>query len=223
MIKIKNWEKWQSYRKDRGTPPWIKIHRNLMSNPEWAVLSDSEKGQLVSMWIVAADKGGVIPADKNIIRKICQLDEAPNVNKFIELGFLDADMTPTCQPNDALETETETETETESIPKKTKPRKKTPIVEIGYIPPEWIPLDTWNGFLEHRNDIKAKFSVKAQELTVKKLDKWRTKGHDITEILNNSIMNGWKGVFEPKGNKSTSSQNRYMSAAARAVKNMEET
>lgn len=101
MIKIVNWDKWQSYRKDRGTPPWIKIHRNLMSNPEWATLSDAEKGQLVSIWITAADKNGEITADKNIIKKMCMLDNAPDINKFIQLGFL----TKERQPHDAPEAE----------------------------------------------------------------------------------------------------------------------
>lgn len=111
-IYISNWDKWQSYRSDRGTPPWIKIYRNLMTNAEWISLSDSEKGQLVSMWIAAADKLGKLPADKKVIKKICSLDVEPNINKFIDLGFLyvnDAKMTSNWRQLDAPETETETE------------------------------------------------------------------------------------------------------------------
>ena len=117
-LNIQSWDKWQTYRKDRGTPPWIKVHRNLMTNPDWAILTDSQKGQLVSIWLVAADKNGTIPHDPVIIKKICQLDTEPDVNKFIDLGFLtpswqpdDNQMTTTWQPDDAPETETETETE----------------------------------------------------------------------------------------------------------------
>jgi len=113
VIAINNWDKWQSYRKDRGTPPWIKIHRNLMTNPEWAILSDSEKGQLVSLWIVAADKNGTLPtSDTQVLQKIAALDTPPNINKFTQLGFMtttcqpdDNQMTTTCQPDDAPETE----------------------------------------------------------------------------------------------------------------------
>jgi len=115
-MNVANWEKWQSYRKDRGTPPWIKVHRNLLSNQEWVSLSDSEKGQLVSMWLLAADKKGVIPDNATVLQKMCLLDKAPNISKFIDLGFLST----TCQPHDnqvttmndicdAPETETETE------------------------------------------------------------------------------------------------------------------
>lgn len=124
-VRMTGWDKWQSYRRDRGTPPWIKVHRNLMSNAEWASLSDSEKGQLVSMWVVAADKGGEIPSDPNILRKVCQLDEAPNINKFIELQFIeaggchdDAKVTPDRRQGDAPETEAYIIEEERKNPKK---------------------------------------------------------------------------------------------------------
>ena len=134
-IRMTNWDKWQSYRRDRGAPPWIKVHRNLMSNAEWATLSDAEKGQLVSIWLVAADKNGELPADPTILRKMCQLDEAPNVNKFIELGFMsssgcqdDAVLTPIPRRSDAPETETEAETERkrEAVAKSADPSPDLP-------------------------------------------------------------------------------------------------
>ena len=118
-LKIRNWEKWQSYRKDRGQPPWIKIHRCVMRNPEWVGLSDAERGQLVAIWLLAADNNGTIPASPLIIRKLCYLDNDPDINKFKELGFIckddehqsDIDVTPTRRQHDPPETETETERE----------------------------------------------------------------------------------------------------------------
>ena len=87
-MKVKNWEVWQSFRKDRGSPPWIKLHRNLFSNTEWMELTDAEKGQLISIWLLAADKSGTIPDSPTVIQKMCMLDTPPNLNKFIELEFL---------------------------------------------------------------------------------------------------------------------------------------
>ena len=72
----------------RGTPPWIKVYRNLLSNPEWVGLTDAEKGQLVSIWILAADKGGVVPDNPSVIQKMCMLDSPPDLDKFGALGFL---------------------------------------------------------------------------------------------------------------------------------------
>ncbi len=130
-MKIHDWNQHQSYRQDRGAPPWIKIHRGLMSNPKWAQLTDSEKGQLVSLWILAADKNGEIPDDAIILRKLCQLDESPNINKFIRLGFIDApcgqpdvNLASTWRQDDAPETEAEADTETETEKKKNYAKKE---------------------------------------------------------------------------------------------------
>jgi hypothetical protein len=115
-LKIRNWDKWQSYRKDRGQPPWIKLHRRLMRNPEWVSLSDAERGQLVCIWLIGADHDGVIPASSGCLQKLLYLSRPPNLNKFISLGFLengasslDANMTPTRQPSVTPKAETETE------------------------------------------------------------------------------------------------------------------
>lgn len=205
-LTIKDWQEWQSYRKDRGTPPWIKVHRCLLSNPKWAILSDAEKGQLISIWIVAADNGGQIPNDGNIVRKICQLDTPPNMNKFKDLKFfeqddcqLDANLTPTCQPLDAPETETEVY-RGEVYSKETEADKKGK----KFVLPSWICIADWNDYLDSRNKRGKKATVRAMQLVVDKLDELRTKGHDPTRVLQQSIENSWTGVFEIKEQKNGS-------------------
>lgn len=89
-LKITNWAKWQTYRKDRGQPPWIKIHRRLLRNPEWVSLTDSEKGQLISIWLLAADHDGEIPDNEEMVRMLCFIKEPLNLNKFIDLGFIES-------------------------------------------------------------------------------------------------------------------------------------
>lgn len=102
-LKIRNWDKWQSYRNDRGQPPWIKIHRTLLRCPEWVELTDMERGQLTSMWLLAADRGGVIPASASTVQKLCFMSKRPDFNRFISLGFIedDASVTPPRGQDDA--------------------------------------------------------------------------------------------------------------------------
>lgn len=88
-MKVKNWERWQSYRKDRGQPPWIKVHRRLMRKPKWIALTDAQRGQLLAIWMLAADRNGVIPASPALIKKLCYMDAEPDLNLFIEKGFID--------------------------------------------------------------------------------------------------------------------------------------
>jgi len=113
MIKINNWSKWQSYRADRGQPPWIKIHREVMRKVEWVGMNDAQRGQLVAMWLLAADRDGVIPASPSIIQKLCFMDSEPDIDFFIEQGFIsyDASVTPERRQHGQPETETETDTD----------------------------------------------------------------------------------------------------------------
>lgn len=87
-LTIRNWDKWQTYRKDRGQPPWIKLHRCVMRDPQWVSLTDAERGQLVAIWLLAADHDGVIPASPELIQKLCYMNKQPDLNKFTDLGFI---------------------------------------------------------------------------------------------------------------------------------------
>jgi len=104
-LHVHNWDKHQTYRRDRGQPPWIKVHRNLFLSPKWAHLSDAQKGHLVSIWILAADRDGLIPGDPAIIQKLCSLDRTPDLDVLISLGLIerDAKVTPTRRQVDAPE------------------------------------------------------------------------------------------------------------------------
>ena len=88
-LRIRNWDKWQSYRSDRGRPPWIKVHREVMRNPDWVALTDAQRGQIVSIWLLAADRDGHIPDDPALIQKLCYMDDAPKLEVFIKHGFIE--------------------------------------------------------------------------------------------------------------------------------------
>ena len=106
-LRIVNWKRWQSWRSDRGQPPWIKLHRILIRNPEWISLSDSQRGQLVCLWMLAADYGGKIPDNEHYLESVLVLSKKLNLQPFIDLGFIekrrqrDAKMTPQRRQADA--------------------------------------------------------------------------------------------------------------------------
>lgn len=117
-VRIRNWDKWQSYRRDRGQPPWIKIQRALIRDPQWVALSDAQRGQLVAIWVLAADRDGVIPASPSLLQKLCYMDSEPDINLFMDHGFIerDATVTPIRRQHDCLEAEAEAETKADSLP-----------------------------------------------------------------------------------------------------------
>ena len=86
--KCKNWDEWQTYRKDREQPPWIKLHRRLMRDHDWADMTDAQRGQLVSIWLLAADNNGEISDQPALIQKLCYLTEPVDLKFFEERGFL---------------------------------------------------------------------------------------------------------------------------------------
>jgi len=60
-----------------------------MRNLDWVSLTDAERGQLVAMWLLAADHNGVIPASPESIQKLCFMNDPPDINKFTDLGFIE--------------------------------------------------------------------------------------------------------------------------------------
>lgn len=64
--------------------------------------------------------------------------------------------------------------------------------------PDWVPAEQWADFVEHRKQLKAKLSDRAIKLAIKELAKLRDAGHNPAEVLEQSVINGWKGVFPVK-------------------------
>jgi len=73
-----------------------------------------------------------------------------------------------------------------------------------------VLVDTIESFIDMRKSIKAKLTEHALKLTLSKLDKMTTDDQDKIEILNQSIMNSWKGIFPLKNNSITTDINTKM-------------
>ena len=87
-----------------------------------------------------------------------------------------------------------------SVKKATHKRKKEKKEKKVVILPDWIDQDLWNDYREYRKSIKSKITSRGEELAILKLTKMREDGENIKEVIEQSIMNGWKGLFEVKGN-----------------------
>lgn len=78
--------------------------------------------------------------------------------------------------------------------------------EVAFVLPDWIPLETWNAFLDMRKRIKKPATDFAKKLIIGKLEKFKTNGQDVVAVLEKSITSGWQDVFEIKENKSFAQQ-----------------
>lgn len=61
-----------------------------------------------------------------------------------------------------------------------------------------VPPDVWKSFREHRDKLKAPMTKRAESLMLRKLERMWGQGHDPTEVIEQSIMRGWRDVFELK-------------------------
>lgn len=86
--KVKNWASFQHY-KDRS-PPWIKLHRELLDNLEFALLSPLAGKALPLIWLIASEAEGRIPENKHLAFRLrCSVEQAGAiVRELTDAGFL---------------------------------------------------------------------------------------------------------------------------------------
>ncbi len=66
--------------------------------------------------------------------------------------------------------------------------------------PDWLSTEIWSSWVAYRRDLKK--PIKSQQTVtqaINLLDRFRLNGYSPEEIINQSIANGWQGLFEPKG------------------------
>lgn len=89
-----------------------------------------------------------------------------------------------------------------------QPKKQVAVVSDAYVDPyvlkpeivlpDWLPNEVWEEFKQHRKQLKKPMSELAQKKSIKQLEKWRSEGQDVVEVIEASIANGWQGLFEIK-------------------------
>ena len=68
--------------------------------------------------------------------------------------------------------------------------------------PDWLDVDLWSEYVEHRKEIKRPMSERAERMALRKLKRLIDSGGDQNEILENAVMNGWQGLFMPDNGRS---------------------
>ena len=196
MIQIINWSSFQSY-KDRK-PPWIRLHKSILDNYEFHSMSENARSLIFMLWLLASEDedpvSGLIRYGYGKIAFRLRMTEKKVKDGCEELeqnGFLQLNQQCNSSVTDVLQNsyesvtpETETETETERVL------------------PDFVDEKLWDDFVLMRKKIKAPMTDKAIELAISKLEKMKGDGQSPNAVLEQSIMNSWKGLF-PVEEKST--------------------
>jgi hypothetical protein len=80
-------EQYQHY-KDRA-PPWVKLHRNLLTSNTWVTLDDAGRVLAIACMLIAAETKNEIPADPAYMRRRAYLDHEPDFQPLIAVGFIE--------------------------------------------------------------------------------------------------------------------------------------
>lgn len=111
MARIRNWNKFQHF-KDRR-PPWIKLYRDLLDDPDWHELDPMAGKYLTALWLIASENDGELPDLKKLAFRLrLTQKQVSSILSSLSHWLEQGDITPISDRyhNDAPETETETET-----------------------------------------------------------------------------------------------------------------
>jgi len=76
----------------------------------------------------------------------------------------------------------------------TEPKKRSDEPSL----PGWLPVDSWNSFVEMRKKIKKPMTDRAKELAIKKLEEFHNQRYDVQLIIDEAVMKNWQGFYLPK-------------------------
>lgn len=150
-LRIKGWEQFQHF-KDRR-PPWIKLYRDILDDPDWHELSDKASKHLVMFWLIASENEGYLPELKKLAFRL-RTTEKSLIQVVSELShWLDnttseryRDDAPEGEGDGEGEVERETETEGSAAPQSdpTPPVVSIPLNDKTEFEIRQPMIDEWN-------------------------------------------------------------------------------
>jgi uncharacterized protein YdaU (DUF1376 family) len=98
---------------------------------------------------------------------------------------------------ESMETLFTTESSFQESPLASKKARSKKIERASDVPlPDWIPREQWNGYVEARNatryPLKTAYAIRT---AIRKLDYLRREGEDLAAVLDQSTLQGWRGLF----------------------------
>ncbi len=159
-----------------------------MRNAEWVSLTDTQRGQLVCIWLLAADKNGELPFNEKTIKKLCFIESKLDMQVFIDNDFItacpacDANVTPSWRQHDA--------------PDKSRDRIEKNREDPPY-PPNLENDSFKKSFAEweqHRKEIKKPLTKSQTKKQIKLFAEWGTAR--AVAAIDYTIRMGWQGIKE---------------------------
>ena len=179
LMRPKNWGDFQHY-KDR-LPPWIKLHRSLLTDREFMCLPIASKALAPLLWLLASEsKDGSFDGSLDELQfrlHISRKDYEDGIKPLIDKGFfvVESGVLADCLQLATPERETETETKRET---------KATVVAT----PEGVSQSVWDDFVKHRKAKKAQVTQTVIDGITKEAKK---AGWPLEDALKETILRNW--------------------------------
>lgn len=98
-----------------------------------------------------------------------------------------------------------TDAKTAHTERKTKEKKEKAL-------PSFIDVQLWAEFKKFRKEIKSPLTETAESRALSKLERLHGEGQDVALVIEQSIENGWKGLFPVKGGSQKQPQQKFIGA-----------
>jgi hypothetical protein len=173
----KNWDNFQHYK--HRSPPWIKLHKNLLDDMAFQRLPIASKAIAPMLWLLASEShDGVIhksPEEIAFRLRMTEKEVISSIKPLIDNGFFIEDSNVLAKRLQDATTEkrqsrVETEKETET--------------------PDGVTESVFKDYLEVRKTKKAKWSDTALKGLVKEAEK---AGLSLQEAMELCCARGWVG------------------------------
>ena len=177
----KNWDNFQHYK--HRSPPWIKLHKNLLDDMDYQRLPVASKALAPMLWLLASEahNGEINKSTEEIAFRLRMTEKevVVAIKPLLHMGFfIDADNVLAECLQDAT-----TETETEKSRDRVRDRG-------ALLAPEGVSIEIWNDFVLQRKKSRAVIS----ENVIKSIAKEAQKaGWSLEQALAECAARGWRG------------------------------
>ena len=190
-VRIKNWSKHQHF-KDR-TPPWIKLYRDILDDPDWHELSGDDAKMLVNLWLIASEdetRTGELPNARRIAFRL-RIKESQVNQALARLSHWliqdDINVISTRHQVDAPE-ESRGETETKGETGEKPPRKRDAHTDV--LKPDDLDAQIWADWLTLR---KAKRLPLTQTAWADTKAEGAKVGLTPAQTVSHAVRSNWAG------------------------------
>jgi hypothetical protein len=197
ILVVIEWTRFQHY-KDRD-PPWIKLYRDILTSEPWVVGTDLSRLVQIAITLLAARYQNKTPYRFDLIKKVTSLDctEAQfkrAIAHLIDARFLTIE---TVQDASAVLAPLYHSATPEGESEKRREETETEGERAGARPPLVAELDAkaWETWIAYRSALKKPLKAPSIEAAQRQLARFGARQQAVVE---QSIGNGWQGLFELK-------------------------